>query len=508
MGKLTYCPYEVEPSGDRNFKKIDMDNLAYVFVFRFGHDYQELNSGILAGYLDDLVTIGSDERLKRYYNDDSVHYMLWEGLQVGRPNGMDQLLALIERENEAVLERTLGGLFEDIDDSDRLLSCSRQENGVYTISYADGSGTSAVPIADLFPCCPSCHHPLPLGWEKADAFLAISLLSLTGAGKSTFLSSMMANDWECLNLSGSDWIITSAHDVRIDEIYGSLEKAADDLYYKGVCPRNTPTGYLIAPVFLSVLYKKKYRIVVGIYDNAGEVLRAMESDDPRITVLPNMDAHIYLIEPKQMNLSLPQRDGGKKSRKKEYALLSIAAQADFQREHGHEMIRGRELLWEALQGSVAKKNRRDNPMRLYDALKKAMVITGQYEKLQNQHICCVVDKADQLEELPEFQNMPQREILFGREESFWNRDVMFIHQELIREKIFGKYVFMKEQQMENLKKDTSSVSWHCISALGCEPTETAPNEFSFDVEAYAPIRLAEPVMTCLMQKVEELGWAD
>lgn len=507
MGRLEHCPHEVEYSGGKGFKKIDMNNLAYMFKFRFGHDYDELNSGILAGYLDDLVIIGEDARLKRYYGDSSVHYMLWEGLKVGRPNGMKRLQEIIKFANEEVLSRSQNNVFDDIEDSDKMLSCVRRENGIYTISYAEDSGTNAVPIADLLPCCPSCHHPLPLNWEGVDAFMAISLQSLTGAGKSTYLTSMMANRWECLNLPDSDFVITSAQDGRVDNIYKNRYMDSEDLYYRGICPRNTPTGYIIAPVFLHVLYKGKYQIIVGIYDNAGEVLGEMEPDDPRIAVLPNMDAHIYLIEPKQMNLSLPKQNVKKSEVKKQYRLMSISEQAEYQKIHGKESVSGRDLLKQAL-GSTAPKGRLENPMRMYEALKKAMLVTGQYEKLSEQHLSCVVVKADLLEHLPEFQNNPYKEILFQRDSSSWDRDVMFIQQEMIKENVFQKYVFSNEKQMRVLEDDMGSVSWHCISALGCEPEETGPNEYTFNIDDYAPIRLADPVMTCLMQKMEELGWAD
>lgn len=507
MGKLEHCPHEVEYLGENGFKKIDMNNLAYMIKFPFGHDYNELNSGILAGYLDDLVVIGEDERLKRYYGDRSVHYMLPEGLKIGRPNGMERLLKIIESANEEVITRRKSNIFEDIEDSDKLLSCKKQEDGTYMIGYAEYSGTNTVPIAVLVPCCPSCHHPLPLRWEKADAFVAISLQSLTGTGKSTFLTSMMVNDWECLNIPDSDFFVTSAQDGKVDDIYMNRYKDSENLYEKGICPRNTPTGYIIAPVFLSVLYKKKYLMIVGIYDNSGEVLGAMESHDPRISVLPNMDAHIYLIEPKQMNIHFPKKDGEKRTGKKQYPLLSIAEQAEYQKEHGKEMISGRELLQQAF-GAAVPRGRRANPMRMYESLKKAMLLSGQYEKLSKQHLSCVVVKADLLETLPEFQNNPYKEILFQREDSTWNRDVMFIQQEMIKENIFQKYVFTNERQMQVLENDMGSVSWHCISALGCEPKETGQNEYTFDPNDYAPIRLADPVMTCLVQKIEELGWTD
>ena len=139
-------------------------------------------------------------------------------------------------------------------------------------------------IIRAMPCCPYCHSRLPIGWEDADDFAAISLMGRTESGKTTMLYSWLVDNWEKLSSvfleDGREIFITPAHreDDPTDTMYYTLEQEAKAMCQDyGTCPHNTEKDIPLPPVFLKVVFDER-TMIVGIYDNAGENLTSKAYD--------------------------------------------------------------------------------------------------------------------------------------------------------------------------------------------------------------------------------------
>ncbi len=518
---LDFCPYEIDEKRSGEFKKIDMDNLAYELVFHEGYNIGMLQT-ILPGC--GFIRSGTDERREKY-NDTSICHMLWEALEIEGKSGIERLKALVDAQNAEVL-RTQASMKQydtgnadqkQDDDLDRIWQKKllkyelREADQVYIVRYDDQSGERTSIIMEAIPCCPSCHQRFPVGWMCAEDFCGISLLARSGGGKTTFLVSMMTEDWRCLNYLGSDWAVSPAHDVvdGRDGQYCKMKKAAEQLNDEGICPDHTAVGHLIPPVFLNVSYKK-HKMIVGLYDNSGEVLKVMDPAGEKISMLLNMYAHIYMIEPEQMSLRLPEKDVGQKSFG--CRVLSLKEQGALQREHDGEEVSGHDLL-EKTTASRGFKKKRGDPMNMYQKMKKVYQDCGLLDRLKKQHLACTVIKCDLLEGLDEIEEFSaQSWLLFERQEgsALFNDEQRFARERLIRD-FFSRFVFRNPAQEESLRGDFGgSVSWHCISALGCDTEEVEDgngNDRMFQLLGeYDPIRVAEPLVACMEKRVGENRW--
>lgn len=503
---LNFCPYEIEPD-DSAFKKIDLENLAYEVFFIDGFSFEDLKDTALVKLYNDredidpnvthtirknggALKVGKDPRLKAFYNDEGTHYMLYEKLLTEPKSGIQRFMEYLEQGNE------------DIRNGEELiaLNCIEQ-SGTYIISYAEGSGMPTRNIMVVVPCCPSCHQKLPSGWQFAEDFCGISLLAPRGGGKTTFLVSMLVRDLECFQDIDPEWIISAAHSKQ-DGTFMKMKESADKLYDERECPDPTDTEHSIAPVFLKVNYRGHF-LMVGIYDNSGEVLSSMNNTLARIRLLPHMDSHIYMIEPEDMNIDLAEEkvqadeEGAAK-------LLTLEEQGKLQKVRRNDKVRANELL------VSVRSEKRKNPLAMYNAMRTMMNNAMQLEKLQSQHICCTIIKCDKLEELDEFKEKDLSQALFQRgpvdmEGELLDETRKSLRQKMLDEEVFSKYVFSTTKQKHSFIGSVKSVSWHCVSALGCETENYAPNKYRL-VGAYDPIRLEEPILACVVKKVEENGW--
>lgn len=505
--KLNFCPYEPDfNKNDGSFRKIDMENPAYEMKFYFKRSYEELkNKTVLGSHLDDIVKAGPDPRLRNMYNDEADHYMLWESIG-GKPGDLKRLLEAIDEGNENFESAPSMDIYGKGDA--QKLEYQKNPNGTYTISYGIGSDMAAVPIVDIVPCCPICHRPLPLGWHDAEDFMALSLMAYMSGGKTTYLLSMMAENWACFNNMDTGSVsleVTSAHNAEHEKWYEELENAAEKLVDEGYCPKPTdPSAERIPPIFLAVEYNG-HKMILGLYDNSGETFQNMASGDPRVIMLSCMDAHLFLIDPAEMSVPIQKKHRREGSSTKEYRLMNIAQQAEFQVKHQAEMVSGQSLL-DAEDKKLKRKKQDWHEM--FTNMKKAYKLAGVDKQMNKQHLSCVVVKSDLLEDLPEFYSVMHKKSLFNRKDINLNKDEMFVQQDEIEEIIFDKYVFRDHLQKRKLSDAFNSVSWHCISALGCDAEAVESGLFQFEVEDYSPIRLAEPVAARILERVVENNWDD
>ncbi len=519
---LNFCPFD--------FQKIrDLDDLAYELIFMHGHDLDELKKKLNGDA--NFIKAEEDKKRKDAFADSSKRYILKAtNGRKNEVNGLKKLLRLIDSEIEDADDRrqTTDG-FERSDEKDletfAEIEYEKLEDGVYEFRYVATDETMGGVFMRAYPCCPSCHSRFPKGWFDADDFCAIDFMAKKGHGKTTLLLSLMANNWKALQRPGEGWQISAAHDRHrnLDFWYSRYQEMSDEMTKKTArrkdcfCPDSTQVDKWVSPVFLKAKYQDKL-MIVGLYDNSGENLEHIDEHDVRMLALSNMFAHIYLIEPSQMHVALMQESSSDKEGAMK--LMSIEEQGEFQKLHDGDRILARELL------TAAK-------MPVPEGQTDAMDMVSEYisfmedldleDVLADQHICATIIKSDLLKELDEVNNIENASYLFANTAGnvFQNQ----IARQRITKKVFEELVFSDPDTDKEILESFGSVSYHCVSAIGCDTeekevfvtaTKTVNNE---EVEMkdsigkkrvlkgeYAPIRIADPIMNCLQKRVEMLGW--
>lgn len=530
---LNFCPYE-GVLGKQEFRKLQEDNLAYELVFMKGHSLAELKNTVIG----DAKYIEKDEKREKTYMDTSVRYILKAADFPGEKSGIQKLLETIDKskENTIIAPQTTStdvGVLQrsSVKTGGKKLEYEKTEDGYYVFSYVATGDTDGEMLMWAYPCCPSCHGRLPKGWFSADAFCPIDFMGGTGSGKTTLLLSLIANDWSSLKKSkGKEWKIIPAHEKSKgdDFWYTNYVEMAENMTKKTsqrqvcYCPGNTQTEKWVSPVFLRATYKGK-KIIVGLYDNSGETHQNYTTRDAKVLVLSNMFAHIYLIEPSQMQVSLPKKKTSeKKETVSEVTIMSIEEQGKFQEEHYGEVIFAETLLQE----NVAKTQRVQKETDAFNILfgyQDFMDEIGKTEKMAEQHVCLTIIKSDLLEKVDEIKNSDFASVLFANT-TCGNVLENQAAREYLLEELFDEFVFTGEEQKDLLNEFESS-SYHLVSALGCdtdlqevyvdvaslESGKRVVNKKSIGEKAvllgdFAPLRVAEPIMTCLQAFVEKNEW--
>lgn len=528
---LDFCPYELDMF-TRKYRKIDMNNLAYEIVFMNGYNIDTLKKTVISGEYTKFIETTIDHKIKYRYNDENVHYILPAARKNGA-SGLQKMMKAIEEGNKVALnvmnvpqddDIGLGESSFSSEEENSMLEIKLDEKtGNYFISYSEDSAFGNIPIMRAIPCCPNCHMPLPVGWKKAEEFYPISLLGHTRGGKTTFLISLIANNWDSLERLKSGWTISAAHEnlelqsEALDDSAGYewLKKAADDLVNKGIIPDRTNPGFDIKPLFLNVITSDNHRMIVGLYDNSGENLNKMSENDSRMLLLSNVEAHIYIIEPDQMKINIHSgKSKSQEERETEAKLMNIEEQGDYQSAHRNDKpVRAGDLLPKAESADNRKTSGRlkENPENVLAILQKyrnLLVKMEEIERIEDQHICVTLTKCDLLKDEAIINQNEYSYVLFQG----GNKNTLF-EQETARnavvKKLFTDYVFDsadREQFFEN--NNIKSVSYHCISALGCatEEIEKDGSKLYKLKGKYNPIRVAEPLAYCIRKKIGELSW--
>lgn len=527
---LDFCPFETEGSTGK-FARIDMSNLAYELIFRNGYTKTDFRGTVLESshYLD----AKTDERLNRDYQDSSEKMILEEEIPGKHGN---QLRELLERLDEEKQNETLPGggetrsadAMEDMEETEGgetgiLLDYQLHEDGSYSFYFSASAGKGRREIMRALPCCPRCHKRLPLGWNNPNIedFYSISLLSSTGEGKTSFLLAMMERRWRRLGAISSNLYVYPAHIIDDDhDQYGSLVEQCEMMCKdQGECPSPTTPGQgkKINPVFLRIQYNG-HNMILGIYDNSGEVLKAMNPGDDRIQMLLNMNAIIYFIDPSNMKVELPTETERQRKKRTDAILLdTVRKQGEFQKENRGTHVRGEELLREARKMVQSARRGRENPFALYQDFRNAtmtaegsedMAVTDRNKRfMKRQHLCCVVIKSDLLQESPQMREIPHVTELFARdpEYNYLDEDIQYAREQIVQE-VCSQFAFSR-REMEIMEKDMKSVSWHCISSLGCGTEEIRKNVWQLKGR-FDPIRVEEPLVICMSNRFRENGWEE
>lgn len=534
MKKLNFCPYE--------FKEIDMDNLAYELVFPEDWSWEKVKNETVVGTGEKPYIAENDDRRDIHFRKDTTvdHIILLEAPKPGRKNGFRILIEYIERENAKLIEKIekdfpATGLEDDLDEEIGYFSEMKDKkkelihvSGKRSEEFQDKTGNI---IMYAIPCCPHCHNRLPIGWDKAEDFGAIALMAPSGGGKTTFLLSMMNKNWRAFQRLGGypdnryKLNIVSAHwqyDTK-DVTYQNMIKNSEEMCKKGgVCQDHTNRAYWIPPVFLSVEYYG-HTMIVGLYDNAGEELSRMNTmNRPNLKMLlDKIYAGLYLFDPHDLNIVLPRRRRENiRQRLEECKLMTIEEQGMIQ-QNAQEGVTGRELQ-ERIEILSDEKGDVSRALEVYDTYRSTLIQQGCQEQLEKMYFAGIIIKSDLLETSDEIRAREKYDVLFDRQSvnDMLDTDSMEMRSRLVQEMI-REFRLFEPVDIDDFKRDfgeidekgqptgRQAVSWHCISALGCDADTSEVHGCGGRLQGeYAPIRVAEPLLTCILKRIADNGWIE
>lgn len=525
-----FCPYD--------FKRFDKENLAYEIKFSGKWNWEDVKKKTVIGsqYPNEKEPAFIDKndvrRAEHYIVNETVKViMLLETTKKGGKNGLQLLKELIEHKNEQLDEKEAMDALKEAEETaetnedfeyerdgfakkDSIIRLiSENVNGIEI--FRDRSNEEVIMRA--IPCCPKCHQRLPIGWFKADDFAAVSLMAPSGGGKTTFLLSMMNKEWAAFQnlekqIFGEHKIrITSAHYSwdKNDGEYFKMQEQAEKLCKKnGLCPQNTNRENWIAPVFLNVSFDR-HTLIVGIYDNAGENLRQLniiENENLQM-LLDKMYAEMFLFDPKDLNIALPRQSGTAYWEALDSCkMMPIEEQGPYQERSRMKSITGAELL-EHLSQESSDGNQDLKAFEVYQKHLNVLQQQGRIYRLEKMNFFGILIKSDLIEQCEQIRAEEKYNILFDRDcmDDMFDEDSMSMRSQKV-EDLIRQFDLFGSKKIQDFEKDFSKdrVSWHCISALGCATDK--PGGDGKLLGNYAPIRVAEPLITCILKRVADNGW--
>ncbi len=529
MGELNFCPFD--------FEEIDMNNLAYELVFAGRWNWERVKKETIVGDRKRRYINENDRLRDQNYREDTTadaHVILLENRAPQGESGLKLFCRFLERERKKrfsgkVSDNAKGTAdyagfeeekyeeeeeevgFVTVSDAKPILLNYRKKNGIDT--FCDENGND---VMYAMPCCPLCHNRLPIGWDIAKDFAAVSLMAPTESGKTTFLYSMMHRQWakfqRVRTLNEKSISIVSAHrlndptDTRYHEMSQFSEKMCQD---KGKCPDATQREFWIPPVFLQIHYGEDLYIL-GIYDNAGENLKYWSTSQDNLDILlDKMFADIFLFDPKHMNIVLSKdKEEITDIEYQQYNMLEIAEQGRYQKQNYSKVISAQELL-SNMQEEQMDKREKEDLLSVYLRSLSTRQQRGTAERMKKEmYFVGVIIKSDLLEKNDKVVNCKDYALLFDREyptEAMmdWNSMVAKSKaaEELISElELFGNRELNAFRfdygDITNNEKSTgrNSVSWHWVSALGCDAIKHDKLQGK-----YEPICVEEPLLTCILK---------
>lgn len=143
--------------------------------------------------------------------------------------------------------------------------------------------------------CPECHNPLPTNYGK-NSVKMISIIGVTGSGKTVYISQLLKGMDEYVNKAGLSAFFTSTHERDFVE---------NNMVKKGMpLPDSTSPGTLSQPMFYDLSQPNagngRREDTIVLYDIAGENCRQASDMIKFAKFVENSDGIIILIDPKQL----------------------------------------------------------------------------------------------------------------------------------------------------------------------------------------------------------------
>ena len=291
-----------------------------------------------------------------------------------------------------------------------------------------------------------------------------------------------------------------------DEPYHTMKLIADEMCKGGYCPDNSNRDYRIPPLFLQVKYEG-HKLIIGFYDNSGENLKNMNLEEKRQLdiLLEKMFAEMYLFEPKDLGVVLQrERKASLEEIVSKCKVMELEKQGAFQARSQNSCIAGNllDVVYEE------ENTQKEDLMTVYNNHTDVMISRGKEDLLGERHFIGIISKCDLLENLDGIKGNPDYEQLFKREipNDLLNFEAQEIRSELVKDMILNCGL-MENDVFEMLGADHKTISWHCVSALGCD-TEKESGSMAGGklLGTYKPIRIAEPLVNCILKRIIENGW--
>ena len=480
--KSCYCPFDLKP--------INMNNLAYELVFNESFDYRTAMDDNTFNALttvdgESLIEIGTYRRSNVFHIEDER---------------ADPCLIVLEN-YESEGENTVSGLsflIENVELNSKAgikdVPMKNKSAGKYDLVEAkvniDGNyeffNRYRQRVMTALPCCPHCHMRLPRRWGEAEDFFIVSLIGPAGSGKTMMRLSLMADQRKALvrnvQINGSPVNIMPAHYIGYGGFYDEIIEMAEQLSNDGICPHPIDRNKLIQPLFLNVVYKG-HRMIVGIYDIA-----SYKPDKPFELwnrylkyAIDNSDADLFLFDPVDMDIEL------------------LRARIDPVSIKEGEACESTEDYF--IEGEIKKR-----PLNMYHVMNfQRYGRRAVPDKKSSRHFRGVIVKSDLLQPIVD---EGKYGVLFRDTfEDPSDRDGVLTTNEIIKDMIKEYRLFgnLSDDEIDDIGSNYKKArrSWHCISALGCNQDMCGKLEGD-----YAPIRVAEPIIRCIVDRIADNGWIE
>lgn len=510
---MDFCPHD--------FERFDLDNLAYEMVFADGWDFERLCEEAFGAAGDELQSEQSRNYIEMEENKRSIHYAV---------PGVDavQHIILSEKRDDGMEMsgfQWIKSIFAQAKEEShsgnpekKLVLTHRKDEDTEIDEFIDQNHNV---IFSAWPCCPYCHNRLPMHWETAEDFAPVALMGPTGGGKTSFLYSALFDEWRSVDYLGKfkqDIQIYSAHaqEDETDTMYYSIVRAAREMCRDyGKCPQNTDKEHWIPPVFV-VAECGEHRTIIGIYDNAGETLAKMNALKKRMVTMlqKRMFADIFLFTPESLNIhgkSAGEKGAAPAVRSLEGEVLTLEEQG--RNQGAGKSVSAAQLLFQLPQGSNQSQEPAeevDTTFQVYKALKNSRNAARQKVRMRKQmYFAGALIKSDLMEHMEGVADNDLYRCLFerARPAETISLETLGLRSSLVSQMI-QELDLIDEQDISDITEtyggdSRDSVSWHCISALGCDA------EMAGHLKGrYQPIRVAEPLVMVILKRFRDNGWLE
>lgn len=233
-------------------------------------------------------------------------------------------------------------------------------------------------------------------------------------------------------------------------------------------------------------------------------------------LIDKMNADIFLFDPTYLNIVLPeQKEKAVKQHIDQCRMLELQEQGEYQYSNAGKTISAKELL-NSMDARAEKENPPIDIFKVYNSSKNNRQRANCLERMKtDMFFLGVIIKSDLLERAEAVLQHREYEVLFNRDylSDLLDLDQISSRSVLVEEMIDTLQLF-GHRNIPNFRLDygdideagertgRESVSWHCVSALGCSTTGVA----GYLLGDYDPIRVAEPLLTCILKFLAE--WTD
>ena len=512
-----YCPFDLQP--------INMNNLAYELVFNESFNYRTAKYDDTFKALttvdgESLIELSTDRREYVFGFEEEPCLIVLENYEFegeSTVSGLSFLIENVELNSKAEIKdvpmenKSAGNYDLQMPDSDfldqdgnvntkkigpnkkrgfRIKINPEKYNLVEAKVNSEGNyeffNKCRQRVMTALPCCPHCHMRLPKGWGEAEDFFIVSLIGPARIGKTMMRLSLMADQWKALvrnvQINGSLVNIMPAHYIGYGGFYDEIIEMAEQLSNDGICPHPIDRNKLIQPLFLNVVYKG-HRMIVGIYDIA-----SYKPDKPFELwnrylkyAIDNSDADLFLFDPMDMDIEL------------------LRARIDPVSIKEGEACESAEDYF--IEGEIKKR-----PLDMYHVMNfQRYGRRAVPDKKSSRHFRGVIVKSDLLQPIVD---EGKYGILFRDTfEDPSDRDGVLTTNEIIKDMIKEYRLFgnLSDDEIDDIGSNYKKArrSWHCISALGCNQDMCGKLEGD-----YAPIRVAEPIIRCIVDRIADNGWIE